>query len=151
MKTKSLLSGILIYLVFSSFTKANSELEIKNTLTKTEKKSGGAAYYQKNYKQFKYYIGSIGFVSIDNVELDNGKLTAVYSYKHGAVIRNVVSILNLDSDGIYKGTCTTKVDGQILFVVNTYLTFSEDGTAIGNWSWTNSPTTNDPIVKVSKS
>lgn len=110
----------------------------------------GAAVYQQNFKQFEYYIGSIGTVSIDAVALEEGVLTAVYSYQEGPTTRDVLSSLTLDDDGIYKGTCTTKVNGKELFSVNTWLSFSEDGTARGNWSWAGTPSTNDPIVKLSK-
>lgn len=117
----------------------------------TKEKVDGAKNYQKNYNQFKYYIESIGTVTIDNVELNNGELTALYSYKQGNEVRNVVSALKLDKDGIYKGTCTTKVNGKVLFAVNTWLTFYENGTATGNWSWSGNPSKNDPIVTISKS
>ena len=139
-----MLMGLALY----SFTKPNSEIN-NNMEVKTEKKVDGAIQYQKAHKQFKYYIETIGTVSIDNVELNNGKLTALYSYKQGSQTRNVVSELNLDKDGIYKGTCTTKVNGKVLFAVNTWLTFSENGTAKGNWSWSGAPSKNDPTVTIS--
>lgn len=140
-----MLMGFALY----SFKKPN--LEIKTESMITTEKVDGAKNYQKNHNQFKYYIESIGTVSIDNVELNNGELTALYSYKLGNEVRNVVSALKLDKDGIYKGTCTTKVSGKVLFAVNTWLSFSENGTATGNWSWSGNPTKNDPIVTISKS
>lgn len=133
-----------------SFLKPNSETKTTNSMTvKTENKTNGAMLYQKNYKQFTYYIETIGTVSIDNVELINGELTALYSYKLGNEVRNVVSVLKLDKDGIYKGTCTTKVNGKVLLAVNTWLNFSENGTASGNWSWSGNPSKNDAIVTIS--
>ena len=110
----------------------------------------GAAVYRDNFKQFNYYIGSIGNVSIDNVELEQGKLTAIYSYMQGSEKRHVVSALTLDNDGIYKGTCTTKVNGKVLLAVNTWLSFADDGTASGNWSWSGKPTEKDEVVEVTR-
>ncbi|WP_109831115.1 hypothetical protein [Reichenbachiella versicolor] len=110
----------------------------------------GAQLYQKNYKQFNYYIETIGSVSIDKVELKDKKLTAIYSYEQGSEHRNVVSELHQDKDGIYKGKCTTKVNGKILLAVNTWLRFNEDGSANGNWSWSGAPSKNDPVVTISK-
>ena len=150
-KNKKLIVLMVTGLAFFSFTNPKSEIRENNMTLKTEKKADGAMYYQKNHNQFKYYIETIGTVSIDNVELKNGKLTALYSYKQGSETRNVVSVLNLDNDGVYKGTCTTKVNGKVLLAVNTWLIFMEDGTASGNWSWSDNPSKNDPIVKISKS
>lgn len=110
----------------------------------------GASVYQQNFTQFQYYIESIGTVSIDAVSLESGTLTAIYSYQQGSEIRNVLSVLTVDSDGMYTGTCTTKVKGKVLFAVNTSLSFQEDGTAIGNWSWSGTPSSQDPIVNISK-
>lgn len=149
MKIKKTVIIMLMGLVLYSFAKPNSEKQKNSMTVKTENKTNGAILYQKNYKQFTYYIETIGTVSIDNVALNDKKLTAIYSYKLGSEHRNVVSELNLDKDGIYKGTCTTKVNGEILLAVNTWLTFNEDGTATGNWSWSGTPSKNDPIVTIS--
>lgn len=142
-----MLCPILIGHAVFSFSASKSQ---KNMIEQQVKTNGGASLYEKDYKQFKYYIETIGTVSIDNVELNDGILTAIYSYKQGNEVRHVVSELTVDGDGIYKGTCTTKVNGKILFAVNTSLTFAEDGTASGNWSWSGAPSKNDPIVKISK-
>lgn len=147
-KEKKSIVIMLIGLAFFSFKEPHSETKTNNMI---KEKIDGAKHYQGNHKKFKYYIETIGTVSIDNVELNNGKLTALYSYKQGSEVRNVVSVLNLDSDGVYKGTCTTKVNGKVLLAVNTWLTFMEDGTATGNWSWSGKPSKNDPIVEISKS
>jgi len=101
-------------------------------ITKKEKQIDGAIQYQKNYKQFNYYIETIGTVSIDTVELKNDQLIALYSYKMGNEHRKVISKLNRDNNGIYKGTCTTTVHGKVIIIVNTSLTFSTNGTALGN-------------------
>lgn len=140
---------MLMGLVLYSFTKPNSEKQKNSMIVKTESKTNGAILYQKNHKKYTYYIETIGTVSIDNVALNDKKLTAIYSYNLGNEHRNVVSELNLDKDGVYKGTCTTKVNGKILLAVNTWLTFNEDGTAKGNWSWSGAPSNNDPIVTIS--
>lgn len=116
----------------------------------TDKTTSGARYYQKNYTDFKYYIETIGTVTIDKITLNNNELKAIYSYKQGNQIRNVISLLKLDIDGIYKGTCTTKVNNETLFSVNTWLLFNKNGTALGNWSWSGTPTKKDPIIKISK-
>ena len=149
MKIKT--TGIIMLMGFAlfSFKKPNSETQKNNMSVKTENKTNGAILYQKNHKNYTYYIETIGTVSIDNVELKDKKLTALYSYNLGGEHRNVVSELNLDKDGIYKGTCTTKVNGKIVIVVNTWLTFNQDGTAKGNWSWSDNPSKNDPIVTIS--
>jgi hypothetical protein len=147
MKNKSMIM-MLIGFTFLSFTKSNPPTN--NLTIKTKNKTDGAMNYQKNFKQFAYYIETIGTVSIDNVELNNKKLTAIYSYQQGGEHRNVVSELDQDNDGIYKGTCTTKVNGKVLLAVNTWLTFNDDGTAVGNWSWSGAPSKNDPIVTISK-
>lgn len=149
-KNRKTIPIMLMGIAFFSFTTPNSKTTRNNMKVKTENKTDGAMRYQKNYKQFAYYIETIGIVSIDNVELNNKKLTALYSYKQGSEHRNVVSELILDKDGIYKGTCTTKVNGIVLLAVNTWLTFNEDGTATGNWSWSGSPTKNDVVVTISK-
>lgn len=149
MRSKIILSTLLIGLALFSFKSPESN---KHDMKLNEEQTAdGVQLYQQNHEQFTYFIGSIGFVSIDKVELNNGKLTAIYSYKQGNEIRNVVSVLDLDSDGVYKGTCTTKVKGETLFAVNTWLTFNNDGTAKGNWSWSGSPTTEDAIVTITKS
>jgi len=141
-------SFLLLVLMFSAFSfSQNKNKSMQNQELKTIE---GAAVYQQQFKKFKYYIETIGTVSIDEVALENGKLTAIYSYKQGGEVRHVVSALTLDNDNIYKGTCTTKVNGKILFAVNTWLTFSADGTASGNWSWSGIPSKNDPIVTISK-
>ncbi|MEO9513959.1 MAG: hypothetical protein ABJN84_02385 [Flavobacteriaceae bacterium] len=144
-----LLVLMLISTALSSFTEPNLKLTAESMITSEQ--VDGARIYQNSHNQFKYYIASIGTVSIDNVELNNDELLAFYSYKLGKEVRNVVSALKLDEDGIYKGTCTTKVNGKVLFAVNTWLTFSEDGTATGNWCWSGNPSKNDPIVTISKS
>lgn len=150
MNTRGLLvlSGMLLGLVFYAFSSSQNN---KNTMiTTTMNGLDGADVYQENFSTFRYYIETIGVVSIDEVHLEQGKLTALYSYRQGKKVRHVVSELDLDQDGIYKGTCTTKVDNKILFAVNTWLTFNDDGTAVGNWSWSGQPSKNDPIVKISK-
>jgi len=148
LKIGLLCSTILMGLIFESFTTFKTDK--KNMEIQAEKVTDGASIYQKNYTQFKYFIESIGMVTIDEVKLNNKKLTAIYSYKQGSENRNVVSELNQDKDGIYKGTCTTKVNGKVLFSVSTWLTFSEDGSATGNWSWSGTPSKNDPKVEISK-
>ena len=140
-----LLSGLV------SWSNSTIKTDNKNMETQAEKVVDGARAYQKNYTQFKYFIETIGMVTIDEVKLNNEKLTAIYSYKLGNEVRHVVSELNQDKNGIYKGTCTTKVNGKILFSVNTWLTFSKNGTATGNWSWSGNPSKNDPVVTISKS
>lgn len=131
-----------------SFTKppikktTTSKIEVESTID-------GAYIYEKNFNQFTYYIETIGVVKIDKVTLRNRELTARYSYQQGNEIRNVASTLVLDNDGIYKGHCTTKVGNKTLFSVNTWLIFSNDGTAIGNWSWSGKPTKTDPRVTIS--
>ena len=148
MKTKKIVLIMCIGFALCSFQKSNSEMQKNSRLVKKENKTNGAILYQKNYKKYTYYIETIGIVSIDNVELNDKKLTAIYSYEQSNEYRNVVSELHLDKDGIYKGTCTTKVNGKKLLAVNTWLTFSEDGTATGNWCWLGNPSKNDPIVKI---
>lgn len=143
-------STMLVGLSALSFKKSKSKTNMNSMVEQQVKSEEGAQNYQKNYKQFTYYIESIGMVSIDKVELDKLKLTAHYSYKLANEVRHVVSVLTMDDDGIYKGTCTTKVKGEIIFAVNTWLTFTKDGTALGNWSWSGTPTKNDPIVTISK-
>lgn len=147
-KVLHIAGSILFVLMLSIFS--NSENKIQFMQKQDLKTTEGASVYQQGFKKFKYYIESIGTVSIDEVALKNENLTAIYSYKLGSETRHVVSALTLDSDNIYKGTCTTKVNGRVLFAVNTWLTFKADGTAIGNWSWSGSPSKNDPIVKISK-
>jgi hypothetical protein len=151
MNTKNITTfiTIIVAITFFSFTDFNSIIQQDNMITKTEAKTNGVHLYKENFKQFNYYIETIGTVSIDKVELFDNKLRALYSYKQGSEIRNVVSDLILDNDGIFKGTCTTDINGKILFAVNTWLTFSNDGTAKGNWSWSGAPSKNDPIVKIS--
>lgn len=149
-KIWSMLLPILIGYAFLSFPASQSQKNVTSMIEQQVKISGGANLYQKNHKQFKYFIESIGMVSIDNVELNENTLTAIYSYKLGNEVRHVVSELIQDNDGIYKGVCTTKVNGKVLFAVNTWLTFANDGTAIGNWSWSGAPSNNDPIVQISK-
>ncbi len=145
MKTKTILI-LLISAVLVAFKMPKTSTKNDNMITTIN----GAMRYQKNHKKFNYYIETIGTVSIDNVELNNKKLTAIYSYKHGSEHRNVVSELNQDKDGIYKGKCTTKVNGKVLLAVNTWLTFNQDGSANGNWSWSGTPSNNDPIITISK-
>lgn len=141
---------MLMSIALFSFTKNDSTTKNNPTImTKTIHLTDGAIHYQKNFEKFNYYIETIGDVSIDNVALDDGKLTALYTYSYGNEIRNVVSALTLDSDGIYKGTCTTIVNGKVLFAVNTWLTFSKNGTASGNWSWSGTPSKNNPIITIS--
>lgn len=140
--------SIVIGLLCLSFSK--SKTNESNMKTRVEKEVDGASIYQKNFTQFEYYIETIGVVTIDNVELNKGKLTAIYSYNQGRELRHVVSVLSKDDDCIYKGTCTTTVNGKVLFAVKTWLTFSKDGMAIGNWSWSGAPSKKDPIVKISK-
>lgn len=142
--------SILTGLVFLSCAKSKSQTNMNGMTDHKIQSAGGAGLYQKNHQQYKYYIETIGTVSIDQVKLNHGKLTAIYSYRQGSEERHVVSELQLDGDGIYKGTCTTKVNGKILFDVNTWLIFNEDGTALGNWSWSGAPSKNDPTVKISK-
>ncbi|WP_075343483.1 hypothetical protein [Tenacibaculum agarivorans] len=146
MKNKITLVIILIGLTFFSFT--NPHPTPKNNMI-LNTAIDGAVHYQKHFKQFNYYIETIGTVSIDRVALNNNQLTALYSYKNGNEIRDIISLLNKDKDGIYKGTCTTKVNGQFLFAVNTHLTFNDDGSATGNWNWHGTPSKNDPIVTIS--
>lgn len=141
---------VFMSLAFISFKMPRSEMRKNNMNIEKKQRIDGAKHYQKNYKKFKYYIETIGVVFINNVELKNGELTAFYSYKQGNEVRNVTSVLRLDNDGIYKGTCTTKVNGKVTITVNTWLTFTEDGTASGNWSWSGKPSNNDPKVKISK-
>lgn len=148
LKLKHIISLATLILILSSFS--NSSVKSLIMQTKKVQVINGAIAYQQNFKNYSYYIETIGTVSIDNVELKGGKLTAIYSYKSGNETRHVVSTLSLDKDNIYKGTCTTKVNGNILFSVNTWLTFDADGTATGNWSWSGAPAKNDPIVKISK-
>lgn len=140
----TILNG-LFFMSFSSFKTNENNME-----TTVEKISDGAAVYEKHHSQFRYYIETVGEVNIDKVTLKDGHLTAIYSYRQGRQIRNVVSELIIDHDGIYKGTCTTKVDGSVLFAVNTWLNFNADGSAKGNWSWSGAPTQNDPVVEISK-
>ncbi len=111
----------------------------------------GAFVYQQGFRQFSYFIETIGTVSIDEVSLDGNVLTAIYSYRLGSETRNVVSRLVRDKDDIYKGTCTTTVGKHVLFAVNTWLIFKSDGTGQGNWSWSGAPSKTDPIVRISKS
>ncbi|OJJ22089.1 hypothetical protein BKI52_08605 [marine bacterium AO1-C] len=146
MNAKAWLMCGLVGPILLSFSKPSTHMK-----TVMEKTIDGAIVYQKNYSHYKYYIETIGTVSIDQVSLEKRTLTATYSYQQGYETRQVVSSLLLDKDGIYKGTCTTKVNGKTLFAVNTHLTFKEDGTASGNWSWSGQPSHNHPIVTISKS
>lgn len=141
---------VLLGISLVSFEMPESKTNRNNMLVQIKNKADGALRYQKDFDKFSYFIETIGTVSIDEVKFINNKLTAIYSYNQGSEVRNVVSALNQDNDGIYKGTCTTKVNGKVLFKVNTWLTFSENGTATGNWSWSSNPTKNDPIVTISK-
>lgn len=147
MKLKITVLILLICGISIAFTKPITKGNYM--IIEKENKIDGALHYQKNFKQYTYYIETIGTVSIDKVELKNKELTAIYSYRQGHEIRNVVSALIQDKDGIYKGTCTTTVNKRPLFAVNTWLSFSENGTASGNWSWSGNPTKNDPIVTIS--
>ncbi|WP_298424433.1 hypothetical protein [uncultured Kordia sp.] len=142
---------ILVAFILLSFIKPNFLIPKMSMIIKTEQQKDGAKKYQKDYQSYNYYIETIGTVSIDKVMLSNGKLTAIYSYKQAGEIRNVISELKVSTDNIYKGTCTTTVNGRELFSVTTWLTFNEDGSAIGHWNWSGNPTKNDPIVKISKS
>ena len=144
-----LTSSILIGFIFSAYSNRKTK-ELKEMNNLQMKRTDGANTYQQKFNQYNYYIESIGRVTIDNVQLHEGVLTAHYSYKLGGEIRNVVSSLTLKNDGIYKGTCTTKANGKTLFAVTTWLTFSEDGTALGNWTWSGNPSKNNPVVKISK-
>ena len=110
----------------------------------------GAAAYQANFESYRYEIETIGVVSIDAVELDGARLRATYSYVEGGRTRHVVSDLTRDRDGIYKGTCTTRVGGEVLFRVATWLEFAEDGTASGHWSWSGRPRASDPRVDITR-
>lgn len=147
-KTGLFCYSMILGLVFLSFSKSYSNDNIMET--QLEEMVDGASIYQKNHDQFKYYIETIGMVTIDKVELNEQRLTAIYSYRQGSEVRHVVSELTQTHDGIYKGACTTKVNGQVLFAVNTWLTFRPDGSAIGNWSWSGAPSKNDPIVEITK-
>ncbi len=141
--------GILFFMEFLYLLNINFKTIFPMEVL-TDKTTNGARHYQKNYTDFNYYIETIGTVTIDEVTLNNNELKAIYSYKQGNQIRNVISLLKLDTDGFYKGTCTTKVNNKTLFSVNTWLRFNKNGTASGNWSWSGTPTNNDPIIKISK-
>lgn len=113
-------------------------------------KPDGAAIYQADFASYRYKIETIGVVSIDAVELDGARLRATYSYVESGRTRHVISDLTRDHDGIYKGTCTTRVSGEVLFRVATWLEFAEDGTASGNWSWSGRPRSSDPRVDITR-
>ena len=150
MQSKALYKVGFIQLFFMITTFSCLQQKLEHMQSHSFEPMDGAAVYQQQFENFKYYIETIGTVTIDEVSLENEELTALYSYDQGSETRHVVSILHLSDDNIYKGTCTTKVDGKVLFSVNTWLTFNDDGTAIGNWSWSGAPSQNDPIVEISK-
>lgn len=140
MKTKGLLLTSLVFVGATFLTFASIQSKV----------TADASVYQQNFQKYNYFIETIGMVEIEKASLKNGKLINSYTYTQAGEVRHVESVLQQDKDGVFKGACTTTVNGKVKFAVNTWMTFAEDGTALGNWCWTGQPTSKDPIVKISK-
>lgn len=110
----------------------------------------GASAYQERFKELGFFVGTIGDVTVDTVTLQGNRLVIKYVYSQGQEIRHVTSELERVAPNLYKGHCTTISSGKVVFKVNTWIEFNEDGTAQGHWSWTGDPTSEDAVVMISK-
>lgn len=117
---------------------------------KHARSSHGALVFQRHFSSFHYDVETIGRVALKRVELNDDVLVIVYTYQYDGRQRMVESRLQQVAHDEFEGTCTTTEHNAFVLRVNTKITFRQDGTALGNWSWQGQPKPHDAFVRITK-
>lgn len=126
---------LTIILLFSNSFFARSCEEKQNN----DDSKIGAKLFQKQHKDYSYFIEGVGKVIIDKVILVESELTTEYHYFAEGENRKGKSIHKLQSDGTYSGKWKTTADNGNHYEGTSWFKFNKDGSASGKWDWEGMP------------